>query len=137
MSNAEHGPSPESQELPPSSESYTIPRSALSEELWHDIIAAYYTATGRGYKPTEDDFLMLPVDEVHAGRGYRLGSRFGINSKLQISEGLRTDLATVSFDFYLNEDVSKQTALEAESARQAFRDIVNTSLLKTGEVIQA
>lgn len=110
---------------------YGIPTDKLSDEIWRGVLCEYYKSVYKGYEPSEDDFLMLPVENVRPGFGLRIGSRFGSNSKLQVVADY-TDKPVVSFDFQVNEDLTDSQKQESDLARETFRSNVDQFLQGSG-----
>lgn len=116
---------------------FVVPRDAVTEDVWHDVVAIYFRHAYAGqYEPTEDDFLMLPAEEVWAGQQYRIGSRFSYNSKLEVTAGHRNpEGPMVGFDFFPNESLSEKEAKEAAAVQEAFRAEVDGYLQTTGRAV--
>jgi hypothetical protein len=126
---------PETEAVP---QRYVVPRSAVNEEVWRDVIGIYFKNAYDGkYEPTDDDFLMMPVEDVWAGRGYRIGSIYSHNSKLEIVPGSdrSAEEPMVGFDFYANESLSAKDAAEAAGTQAAFRAEVDEYLQTTGKAV--
>lgn len=133
--NLEPSPAAKSPETEAPAERQAIPVSKLTEDIWRDVLKIYFEHAFGGEQPSEqeieDYLLMMPVEDI-VGRQFRIGSRFSHNSKIEVFSAREIDQPSVRFSFYINENLPKQQAKEAEAASLDFGDGVDEYLQSNG-----
>jgi len=100
---------------------------ALTDDIWRDIMRLYYKAVYRDFIPDERNLYHTAVDAIQQiNEGFRFGSRFSINSKLQPTS---QDGKLLHFDFYVNAhepEYNDPTTLQGQQVLAAHNKFIDS-----------